>query len=313
MTSPSANLAVLFEAAAALATLLLVAGLLLIRASKRQDLVDRRLRSLRERELDATLATAPGPRGVLHLVAALGSGLARSGLLSSSTLAEFRATLQGAGLQGGNGLGLFVGSKLLLLLCLPAAIYLLMPEDAMVPALRWAAVGAGAIFGLLLPDIVVKRMRAKALAALECGLPDALDMMVICSEAGLSLEPAIERVAREIAPAHPVVAEELRQTDQALKLTSDRRTALLDMGRRTGLPSLQRLAATLTQSMQYGTPLSQALRVLSGEMRQEMLTAFEAKASKLPVLLTVPMILFILPTIFLIVIGPAAVQFMRSQ
>jgi tight adherence protein C len=307
------NLALLLELAAGLSVLITVAAFLLIRATRVQDRMDRRLRAVRARTLDLAPPAAPGPGGLLQIVAAIGSGIARSGLLSSGTLAEFQQTLINAGFRGGQGLGLFVGSKLLLLLALPAAAQLLAHSRDMAPMWHWMTVGGAAVIGLLLPDFIVKRKRAAQLAALERGMPDALDLLVICSEAGLSLEPAIERVAREIIAAHPVVAEELRLTDQALKMTSDRRTALLDMGRRSGLPSLQRLSATLVQSLQFGTPLSQALRVLSAEMRTEMLTAFEARAAKLPVMLTVPMILFILPTLFLIVIGPAAVQFFKAQ
>lgn len=307
------TLATLLEAAAVLALVLTAAGLALVRTARRQDHIDRRLRAARGRSTDIDLPVHVGQGGLLKLVAMLGSLIARSGLLSSGTLAEFRETLNNAGFRGGQGLGLFVGSKLLLIVLLPAAAHLGVAHYDLEPLWHWVAVGAAAVLGLLLPDMFVKRKRARQLAAIERGMPDALDLMVICSEAGLSLEPAIERVAREIVAAHPMVAEELRQTDQALKMTSDRRAALMDMGNRTGLPTLQRLAACLVQSLQYGTPLSQALRVLSAEMRTEMLTAFEGKAAKLPVMLTVPMILFILPTIFLIVIGPAAVQIMRAQ
>ena len=93
---------------------------------------------------------------------------------------------------------------------------------------------------------------------------------------------------------------------------TDRRAAILNMGARTGLESLKRLGATLVQTMQYGTPLSQALRTLSAEMRTEMLTRFEERAARLPVLLTVPMIVFILPTVFAVVGGPAMLRVMAS-
>jgi tight adherence protein C len=135
---------------------------------------------------------------------------------------------------------------------------------------------------------------------------------VICTEAGLGLEPAIERVALEIAPAHPAVAEELTNTAHEMRVNADRRAALANLGLRTGLQSLRRLGATLIQTMQYGTPLSQALRVLAAEMRQEAMTRFEARAARLPVLLTVPMIVFILPCVFLIVGGPAVVAVIQA-
>jgi tight adherence protein C len=142
-------------------------------------------------------------------------------------------------------------------------------------------------------------------------LPDALDMLVICTEAGLGLELAIDRVGRELGAAHPDVAEELLNTAREMRVNADRRSTLMNMAARAGLPSLRRLAVTLVQTLQYGTPLSQALRTLSSEMRQEALTRFEARAGRLPALLTVPMILFILPCVFMVVGGPAVVHLMQ--
>jgi tight adherence protein C len=135
--------------------------------------------------------------------------------------------------------------------------------------------------------------------------------MVICSEAGLALEGAVERVATEIRPANRAVAAEFAMCSSELRILADRRTALMNMAERTRLDLLRRLGMTLAQTLQYGTPLTQALRTLSAEMRHEQLVRFEAKAARLPVLLTVPMILCILPTLFLVVAGPAMLQASR--
>lgn len=244
------SITTLLEVATALAVVITIASMMLVRTSRRQAQIENRLRTVRNRNAETPVAAPTGPPGALRIVAFVGAGIARSGLLSSATLQEFQETLNSAGFRGGQGLSLFVGGKLLALTTFPGLAYLALLSSSLAPIWHYIAVGGGAVLGLLLPDIIVKRKRAQQLAALRRGMPDALDLMVICSEAGLSLEPAIERVAREIAIAHPVVAEELRQTDQALKLTSDRRTALLDMGNRSGLVSLKRLAATLVQSMQ---------------------------------------------------------------
>ena len=168
------------------------------------------------------------------------------------------------------------------------------------------------ILGLLLPDLIVRNRRKSYLALLNHGLPDALDMLVICSEAGLGLEAAFERVSTEIGRGHPVVAQEMEITSREMRINADRRAALLELGKRTGLENLRRLGSTLVQTMQFGTPLSQALRTLSAEMRQETLTRFEGRAARLPVLLTLPMILFILPCVFLIVGGPALIQLFQT-
>jgi tight adherence protein C len=169
---------------------------------------------------------------------------------------------------------------------------------------------AAGVAGLLLPDIVVRHRRKKYIARVERGLPDALDLLVICAQAGLGLTAAIVRVAEEMQQGSEAIGLELALTANELQLIADSRSALLNMGTRTGIDGLVRLGTTLVQSMQYGTPLSDSMRLLSAEMRQETLTRYEAKAGRLGVLLSLPMIVFILPCLFLVVGGPAAVQVM---
>ncbi len=307
------NFTLLLELGFGLAGFLTLSAVFLVKATQRHERMVVRINGLRDNGDGLRRTAARKPINPVDAVAAVGAVIARSGLLSASTLTELQSTLSVAGFRGPQGLGIFVGSKLVLMLMLPLVSHLVMHQFEVATVWHNLAVGGGAVMGLLAPDYYVKQLRKRTMEALEKGMPDALDMMIICTEAGLSLEPAIERVAREIAPAHPVVSYELRQTQQALQLNPDRKAALMAMGSRTGLLALQRLAVTLVQSLQYGTPLSHALRTLSVEMRQEQLNAFEARAAKLPVLLTVPMILFILPTIFLVVIGPAAVNMMKPH
>ena len=166
--------------------------------------------------------------------------------------------------------------------------------------------------GLLAPDWLIGHQRKRYLGRIEHGLPDALDMLVICAQAGLGLGPAIIRVAAELQHSYREIALELEKTANELQVMSDSRMAILNLGTRTGLDSLKRLSTTLAQTLQYGTPLSDALRVLSAEMRQEMLTRFEARAARLPVLLTMPTIIFIMPCVFLIAGGPAMIQMMHT-
>jgi len=139
-------------------------------------------------------------------------------------------------------------------------------------------------------------------------MPDALDLMVICGQAGLGMEASMARVAIEIHHAHPMVADELTRTAREMQVDADTAAALASFAGRTELECIRRFATVLSQSMQYGTPMTQALRTLSAEQRQEMLAKFEARAGRLPVLLTLPMIIFILPCVFLIVAGPAIVD-----
>jgi tight adherence protein C len=285
----------------------------LLQALARQDILQRRVAAVRRMADDSRTEMLVDEGGLaVRLVAGLGALLSGSGLLPASTLAELEQALVLAGMRQRNGLALFIGGKLLLFLLLPMVVYLTLQGSAVSSTMRLMLISMGAIVGLLLPDVIVRRRRAAYLKAVDGGLPDALDMLVICSEAGLGLEVGLERVANEIEPAHFAIAAELILTCGELRILADRRVALTNMGVRTGLETLKRLGATLIQTMQYGTPLSQALRTLSAEMRYEMLVRFEERAARLPVLLTVPMILFILPCIFIIVGGPAGLTVART-
>jgi tight adherence protein C len=223
---------------------------------------------------------------------------------------QLEETLLASGFRAGNALGLFVGTKVLLLVSVPALAAVVLPGLGLSGLPYTVAIAGAGCIGLLAPDYTINKIRQKHLAQVEHGLPDALDMMVICTEAGLGLEPSLSRVSVEILHVHPALAKELDRTSSELQMLSDSRIALLNMGTRTGLESLRRLGTTLVQTMQYGTPLSAALRVLSTELRLETLTRFEERAARLPVLLTMPMILFILPCVFLVVGGPAIIQVM---
>ena len=289
------------------------AGMLLQRQLRRDEKLTTRVHSVqRTIGIDTVTVLADGSQSaLLRLVAGLGEAITRRGLLSASALDDLEGRLRTAGFRGRNVLGLFIGAKLLLLIGLPVLAWALLHRTGLTPLLRMAAVAVAGIVGLLVPDQVVRLLHNRHLREVEHGLPDALDMMVICSEAGLGLEPSIERVGREIGVAHPAVAEEMLNVAREMRVNADRRVALLNMSARTGLVCLRRLGVTLVQTLEYGTPLSQALRTLSAEMRQEALTRFETRAGRLPVLMTVPMIVFILPCVFLIVGGPAIVRVMQ--
>jgi tight adherence protein C len=164
------------------------------------------------------------------------------------------------------------------------------------------------IVGLGLPELFIKNMGQKRIGILRKAMPDALDLMVICAEAGLSLDSALSRVSRELAPSAPEMAEEIGLTGVELGFFPDRAQALQNLADRVPLPGVMGLVNTLIQTEKYGTPLTQALRVLSAEMRNERIMAAEAKAAKLPATLTVPMILFILPPLFVVLLGPAILR-----
>lgn len=284
---------------------LLLLMLPLVGLMRRQERTAVRLAAVQRR---AMLGDRPR-RGAAHgatvtLIARLGEILAR-GLLSARTVQDVQVMLDSLGFRGRRAVGVFIGTKVLLFVALPLLGYFGSGLLGHAAQGRLLAGAIGAILGLLLPEMVVRHLRGRYLKQVERGIADGLDMIVICSEAGLGLETAIQRTAHEIRPAWPALGQEMALVASELRVLSDRRAALQGMGERTQLEPLRRLARVMIQSQQYGTPLTQALRTLAAELRQEQLIAFEARAAKLPVLLTMPMILFILPTVFLVVAGPA--------
>jgi tight adherence protein C len=184
------------------------------------------------------------------------------------------------------------------------AFYVLKVTD-LSPMMRLAATMGSTVFGAFLPDILLKNAIDKRADKIRKGLPDALDLMVICAEAGLSLDSLLKRVAEEFGSSCPELADELSLTSIELGFLPDRRQALINFAARTDSPGTRGLTNGLLQSDKYGTPLAQTLRVLSAEYREERMLRAEEKAARLPAMLTVPMIIFILPPLFVVLIGPA--------
>ena len=180
------------------------------------------------------------------------------------------------------------------------------------PTIRMLAALAAVVCGAYAPEFVVHHVTSKRRKLLQKGLPDTLDLLVICAESGQSLDGALARVARELGVSHPELAEELHLTSAELGLLPDRRQALENLNQRTDLPGIRAVVNTLFQSEKYGTPLSQSLRVLATEFRNDRMMRAETKAARLPAILTVPMILFILPPLFIVLIGPAILKALDS-
>lgn len=179
------------------------------------------------------------------------------------------------------------------------------------PALRLGIVVGGLILGFFGPDILVKNTADKRAKEMTKALPDALDLLVICAEAGLSLDASMTRVGREIGGNSPVLAEELSLTAIELGFLPERHVALNNLIARTNMAKLRALVNSLIQTERYGTPLANSLRVLSAEFREERMMRAEEKAAKLPAMMTVPMIVFILPALFVVLGGPAMIQVMH--
>ncbi|WP_448500804.1 type II secretion system F family protein [Sphingomonas sp.] len=166
---------------------------------------------------------------------------------------------------------------------------------------------AGALIGSYkAPDIYLKNKVTKRSDAIRKGLPDALDLLVICAEAGLTVDAAFHRVAKELGRAYPELGEEFSLTAIELGFLTDRRQAFQNLAMRVDLDAVKGVVTTMIQTEKYGTPLASALRVLSAEFRNERMMRAEEKAARLPAIMTIPLILFILPVLFIVILGPAA-------
>ncbi|WP_294244234.1 type II secretion system F family protein [uncultured Sphingomonas sp.] len=171
---------------------------------------------------------------------------------------------------------------------------------------RYMIVAGTLLLAYKAPDLALKNQVDKRTAAIRKGLPDALDLMVICAEAGLTVDAAFARVSRELRRAYPELGDEFQLTSVELGFLTDRRQALENLAMRVNLDSLRGVVTTMIQTEKYGTPLASALRVLSAEFRHERMMRAEEKAARLPAIMTVPLILFILPVLFVVILGPAA-------
>jgi tight adherence protein C len=156
------------------------------------------------------------------------------------------------------------------------------------------------------PDIWLKNKVTKRSHAIRKGLPDALDLLVICAEAGLTVDAAFGRVSRELGKAYPELGDEFGLTAIELGFLNERRNAFENLANRVDLDAIRGVVTTMIQTEKYGTPLASALRVLSAEFRHQRMMRAEEKAARLPAIMTVPLILFILPTLFVVILGPAS-------
>ncbi|NQV48109.1 MAG: type II secretion system F family protein [Rhodospirillaceae bacterium] len=229
-------------------------------------------------------------------------------LLQSKALKQ---DLSKAGIRGRNAIVFYISARMLtavggiFVAILLVGLWRKFPYPEFV---RYIMYAIGAYVGFYAPKIFLINTIQTRQAQMTSIFPDVLDLMVICVEAGLGIEQAFSRVTEEIIESSPVLAQELGLTSAELAYLGDRRVAYENFATRTGLPAAKSLATTLIQSEQYGTPVGVALKVLAQDKRDERMGKAERKAAALPAQLTVPMIIFFLPVLFLVVIGPAYLQ-----
>ncbi len=232
-------------------------------------------------------------------------------LLRSAQANKVSAKLTRAGWRSKDALVRFFFFKFALpFVCGGMAVFMLYGLDAydLQPITKAATALGVTVFGAYVPDLLVYNQATKRREAIRKSLPDALDLMVICAEAGLSLDATLMRVSDEMEKTAPELSDEFGLTGLELGFLPDRRTAMKNLSKRTDLSVLRGMVGTLMQAERYGTPLAQSLRVLSAESREERAMKAEEKAARLPALLTVPMIVFILPPLFVVLIGPAILR-----
>ncbi|MGI9486289.1 MAG: type II secretion system F family protein [Geminicoccaceae bacterium] len=237
-------------------------------------------------------------------------------LMQDQQVSKLRDRLAQAGYRSQDAIITFVFFKAMMPVTFGIAsfvtFYILRVGDFQ-PVINLLSVCGACLFGFLAPDLYVSNTTTKRQQQLARALPDGLDLLVICAESGLSLDAGLERVSREIGNASPELAEELQLTSVELGFLPERRHALLNLNRRTNLSAIRGVVNTLVQTEKYGTPLSQSLRVLANEFRDQRLLRAEEKAARLPATLTVPMIVFILPVLFIVLIGPAVISVMDNM
>lgn len=247
-------------------------------------------------------------KNLAELAQKIYSALNLQSVLSTS---ELRVALAQAGMRRGSAVAVYMATRVIGAVAgfIAAVILIKMwKEFPYPPQAKFAFDGLGAVIGFYMPKVLLTNTAQKRQQAMTDGIPDTLDLMVICVEAGLSVEAAFARVTEEIMESFPVLAQEIGLTTAELAYLGDRRQAFENFATRTGLPAIKSLATTLIQTEQYGTPVGAALRVLADEKRLERMSIAEKKAAALPAKLSVPMIIFFLPLLFMVVIGPAIIQ-----
>ena len=224
--------------------------------------------------------------------------------LSPSEVSRTRAWLIQAGLREPRHLTIYVGSRVLL------ALLGLLIVLAVSPSSLSLLVGIPAL-GFFLPRFVLKRLINKRKNRITLALPDALDLTVICVEAGLALDQAMMRVGVDLHHAHPELSDEFHLVNLEMRAGKPRADSLRNLTLRTGVDDVRALVATLIQTDRFGTSVSQALRIHSDSLRTERRQRAEEKAAKTSIKMIIPLVIFILPSIMFVTLGPALIQLVR--
>jgi len=278
-----------------------------------RDTTARRPKALKQHRDDLYQEmTAPKTRGLANQ----GIGFARRvtkrlKLLTGEQAAKVQQKLVRAGFRSRDAVTIYMFTKLVLPAvsgALMVVVIYVLDVFNLQGSMKLIVALFGIVIGFYAPDVILKNLTERRRQKLSRALPDALDLMVITTEAGLNLDSSLARVAKDMRLSCPELADELDLTSIELGFLQERRQALENLENRTGLPMVRALVSTLAQAEKYGTPLAHSLRTLASEMRDERLMKAEEKAARLPATMTVPMVIFILPALFIVLIGPGIIR-----
>ena len=281
-----------------------------------KDPMARRVKALNERreQLKAGIVASTNKRRKLtnrsEATDRLRSVLTSFKMVQEDQLKKTQTRLMQAGIRTKDLAFFIIAARFIMPLVLGTVAVLVIYVFEMFPAWSWLrqylTVAAVLVGSYKAPDLWLSNKVKKRSHAVRKGLPDALDLLVICAEAGLTVDAAFGRVARELGKAYPELGDECGLTAIELGFLNERRQAFENLATRVDLEAVRGVVTTMIQTEKYGTPLASALRVLSAEFRNDRMMRAEEKAARLPAIMTVPLILFILPTLFIVILGPAA-------
>lgn len=311
-------LATLLAAVSAFATILAVVMPILARdqmnqrmrvmALERDKLRSQRLSELSKEKSQSKLRSTP--KGFMQRI------VDKLNLRKQFDNEELRNKLKMAGLRGQGPLVAFMFFRVIAppLSFLVALLYLffIASIDQSDTMKLLYAVGAGCA-GYYLPNVFIENLAQKRQEAIRLAFPEALDMLLICVQSGMSVEASFGKVAKEIANQSIELSEELSLTTAELSYLPERRMAYENLAKRTALPTVKAVTTAMIQADRYGTPVGTALRTMAKENRDMRMADAEKKAAALPPKLTVPMIVFFLPVLFLVILGPAVISFWKMQ
>jgi tight adherence protein C len=279
-----------------------------VMATERDKMRAQRLADLAKKDGQGRLRIAP--RGFMQEI------VDKLNLRSVFETEEVRDKLKMAGLRGQAPLVTYMFFRVAMpaIIAIVALLYLFVIADYDYPVLVKVGLAVGAAYiGFYLPNMFVENLVQRRQTSIKNSFPDALDMLLICVQSGMSIEAAFQKVSGEVGTQSLELAEELSLTTAELSYLQDRRQAFENLGKRTGISGIKAVATALIQAERYGTPIGQALRVMARENRDMRMSEAEKKAAALPPKLTVPMILFFLPVLFVVILGPAIIQVFNYQ